>query len=219
MEIYSAYRQLAEPDNANIGIELADFTYQASIQLCDIPRQHNQFLLENWRGQGLDYRGRVLAKLGKNIGKLNAMMPVGYRAYRAHGPPDHIAVLFIDASNAEDEEWVNIKTELCSVLPDFMGVEIWQATDSFFQNNAKSLSSPLDQTLTPEDFQRPPKPGTSVGRRGHTGKEFGGGTLGGYVQLRFRDSEELKTLGITNAHVVLDCEFINLLSCNYISSY
>jgi hypothetical protein len=58
----------------------------------------------------------------------------------AQGPPDQTAVWFIDASNLEDNESVNLNEEVCSVLPEFVGLENWQATHPFFSQDDTNSS-------------------------------------------------------------------------------
>jgi hypothetical protein len=196
-EIWAAYRELTD-NNTEIGIELFDAGYMSTIHLCSLPSQHRQYLLDNW-GHHCDDVDTVL---GENRNMYQALVPLGFEAHRKDGR-DHRAILFIDALNADDTRWADIKVAMRRVLPYFMDVEVWQASGPILsQHHVNFLSAPTyaRKLLDTDDFIQPPQPGSSIGIQGRDV----GGTLGGYVMLQFDDDSQPTTYGITNAHVVMD---------------
>lgn len=176
----------------DLGIELFDLNYEHSIHLTNVPEKY-QHVVENWDG-GNQYRRQVLALFANRPRLWQAMLLTGLQASNKH-TRDQKCVLWFDAIDTNNQLRLQVETELRSILPPDVSIEIWQASHrllSFSTPGTFDASPILDdssdlkampdfrRSFLNEHFEWPPNPGCSIGA---VGEESGSGTLGGYVKV------------------------------------
>jgi hypothetical protein len=207
VEIYALIQSLAEPGTEEIGVELIDDGYIGLYRFCEPPSDSARQLQENWDA-GEAYHQQILDLFENYPDMYQVMMPIGVRTMDQYADDDHKLVLFFDALNAEDDVWDVLEPKIKAILPKDVGIEIRQAVNRLlcYSVVGKEL---CDSSFYPENYERPLQPGSRVGIQGDSTRF---GTMGGYVVTKAKDDKST-AFAVTNAHVVLPCEFQNINDC------
>lgn len=186
-----------QPELLDLGIELYDPLYEASIHPTNIAEKY-QHVVQNWDG-GENYRRKVLALFENRPTLWQVMLLTGLRADNRH-TKDEKCVLWFDAIDASNTLWLEVEKELESIFPRDVSIEIWQASGGL-------LSVAFSGTEHFKDsFAFPPNPGSSIGE---VGREKATGTFGGYVTV-----EKTKV----DAHgKSTRCEHVYALTCAHVA--
>jgi hypothetical protein len=197
-EIYAATKQAAQWE-AEVGLELFDWKYMNSSHICTPPDSDSQELKANWE-EGLKYFQQICRLFENRPPMFQAMIPVG-RCAAGQRAYEWRTVILFDALNTEDDTWDSIETEIRSLIPPQIGIEIRQGLGPLFcYDGAKLLQhEQWEFESVRAKYTRPPRPGCGIGIRGISGA----GTMGGYVVTEKADTKERTIFGVTNAQVAL----------------
>lgn len=222
IKIYTAIQSVVE-GNIEVGVEMFDWQYMLSTHICTCPPDESKELLANWE-IGHNYLGKILQLFDDPREMFQAMTPVG-RCSAGEREYEWSLVIFFDAMNAEDDEWISIEDSIRSILPDHIGIEVQQRAGSLFCNSddgnteqSVEFDQPSWVSTTSQKYKEDPQPGCEVSPQ----DKYWHGTMGGYVKTVNKATGKRTTYGITNAHVVCNGKFsapYNRMNCSLMTDH